>query len=363
MKVVQVVGARPNFMKVAPIMREMSKYDIFKQLLVHTGQHYDKNMYHIFFDEVGLPKPDVDLNVGSGTHTWQITKIMANFEKVLHDFCPDWVFVVGDVNSTLAAALVSSKLNIMVVHVEAGLRSFDRTMPEEINRVVTDQISDVLLTHSRDANENLLREGISPDKIHFVGNVMIDSLVYLLPKAEKRWIAKRQNLNIENYILVTLHRPSNVDNPVVLEEIMGALSIISKEIPVLFSVHPRTRKQMTDFDKWQSENPQLHMVEPMGYIDFLALEMHSNMVLTDSGGIQEETTYLGVPCLTVRANTERPVTITHGTNKLILSNCKAIVDAVREILSSKRSAGDIRRPPLWDGKSAERITKIMEGLA
>jgi len=364
MKIIHVVGARPNFMKVAPIMREMSKAPkIFKQFLVHTGQHYDESMSGVFFNEIGLPKPDINLNIGSGTHAWQTAQIMIRLERMLQNYSPDWVFVVGDVNSTLAAALVCSKLDIKVAHVEAGLRSFDRSMPEEINRILTDQISDILFTTCDEANKNLLREGIRSEKISFVGNVMIDCLVYLLPKAKKRWHVIHQNLKIKEYILVTLHRPSNVDNPDTLEEAMTALSLISKEIPVVFPLHPRTRKQMIDVKKWQAKNSQLHLLKPMGYLDFLSLEMHARMVLTDSGGVQEETSYLGIPCLTIRPNTERRVTIIHGTNQLVENNCEAIIGSIKNILNIKHKISNKKMLPFWDGKAAGRIVKIMKELA
>jgi UDP-N-acetylglucosamine 2-epimerase (non-hydrolysing) len=352
-KILHVVGARPNFMKIAPIMREMAKYpDRFEQILVHTGQHYDASMSQVFFDELELPIPDVNLGVGSGSHAWQTAQIMQKFEPVLMDFKPDWVIVPGDVNSTIACALVAGKLGVKVAHVEAGLRSFDRTMPEEINRILTDQISDLLLTPSRDADENLLREGIAPEKIRFVGNVMIDTLVRLLPKAEGRWPSLRDQCRLDHYILVTLHRPSNVDTPETLTEILAALMEFSREIPVLFPVHPRTRSRISALDI--PHNPsRLVLTEPMGYLDFLALQMHAALLLTDSGGIQEETTYLGIPCLTIRPNTERPVTLTHGTNRLVESRREKLIEAAREALGPS----GIRKPALefWDGKAAERI--------
>ena len=294
MRVLHVVGARPNFMKIAPIMREMSKFpDNFEQLLVHTGQHYDANMSQVFFEELDLPHPDINLEIGSGSHAVQTAQVMLKFEPVVLDYKPDWVIVVGDVNSTLACTIVCSKLGIKVAHVEAGLRSFDRTMPEEINRLLTDQIADLLLTPSRDGDENLQREGIAPEKIRFVGNVMIDTLVYLLPKAKQAWSQLCNRFNLDRYILVTLHRPSNVDDPVVLAEIMGALVEISQHTPILFPVHPRTRQRLETLGF--NTNSQLQLIEPLGYIDFLALQAYAQLVLTDSGGVQEETTYLDVP--------------------------------------------------------------------
>lgn len=358
MKILHVGGARPNFMKIAPIMREMAKYpDEFEQILVHTGQHYDANMSQVFFDELDLPRPDVNLNVGSGTHAWQTAQIMQRFEPVLMDYKPDWVLVSGDVNSTIACALVAAKLGVKVAHIESGLRSFDRTMPEEINRLLTDQISDLLFTPSRDADENLLREGIAPEKIRFVGNVMIDTLVRLVPKAEARWPSLRDQYHLDRYILVTLHRPSNVDQPDTLAEIIAALTEISQEIPVLFPVHPRTRKQISNLNLPHNNN-RLILTAPMGYLDFLVMQMHAVMLLTDSGGIQEETTYLGVPCLTARPNTERPVTVTHGTNRLVASRRDNIMDAVRDALkasSTRKSA-----PELWDGMTADRISRSLQ---
>lgn len=363
LKVLHVVGARPNFIKMAPIIREMEKYrDEFEQILVHTGQHYDDNMSRVFFDQLGLPQPDVNLEVGSGSHAQQTARIMLRFEPVLIEYCPDWVIVVGDVNSTLACTLVCSKLGFKVAHVEAGLRSFDRTMPEEYNRLLTDQMADLLFTPSRDADDNLLREGIPVERIHFVGNVMIDTLVHLLPKAEKRWHIQCQNLNLQDYILFTLHRPSNVDDPDRLKEIVAALVDISREMTVIFPVHPRTRQRLIENSKWRWNKERLHLIEPLGYIDFLALEMHASLVLTDSGGVQEETSYLGIPCLTIRPNTERPVTISHGTNSLVTGHRLTLVNAVRDILNAKHTIRNVQCPALWDGKAAERIVQIMRSL-
>lgn len=356
MKLIHIVGARPNFMKIAPVMREIAKYpDEFEQILVHTGQHYDANMSQVFFEELDLPRPDVNLNVGSGTHAWQTAQIMQRFESVMVEYNPDWIIVPGDVNSTVACSLVAAKLGVKVAHVEAGLRSFDRTMPEEINRLLTDQISDILLTPSRDAEENLLREGIAPEKIRFVGNVMIDTLVRLLPKAEIHWPSLKGIYNLDRYILVTLHRPSNVDDPNTLAEIMAALTEISQQIPVLFPVHPRTRKQILNLNM-PHKNDHLILTEPMGYLDFLALQIHAVMLLTDSGGIQEETTYLGIPCLTARPNTERPVTITNGTNRLVASRRDSLIDATADVL--KTSGARKSAPELWDGTAAERIVRV-----
>ena len=357
MKVIHVVGARPNFMKIAPIMREMAKYpDKFEQMLVHTGQHYDANMSQVFFDELDLPRPDVNLDVGSGSHAWQTAQIMQRFEPVLMDYKPDWVLVPGDVNSTIACALVASKLGVKVAHVEAGLRSFDRTMPEEINRLLTDQISDLLLTPSRDADENLWREGIAPEKIRFVGNVMIDTLVRLHPKAEVRWLPLREQYHLDRYVLVTLHRPSNVDASETLAEIMVALMEISRQIPVLFPVHPRTRSRISTLDLPHNKN-RLVLTEPMGYLDFLALQMNAALLLTDSGGIQEETTYLGIPCLTARPNTERPITVIQGTNRLVESRRNDLIEAAATMLQASYVRKSV--PEFWDGKTSERIVKYL----
>jgi UDP-N-acetylglucosamine 2-epimerase (non-hydrolysing) len=353
MKVLHVVGARPNFMKTAPIMVEMARYpDLFHQTLVHTGQHYDYNMSRVFFEDLDIPHPDEFLDVGSGTHAEQTARIMLAFEPVLMKYLPDWVFVVGDVNSTLACALVCAKLGVKLAHVEAGLRSCDRSMPEEINRLLTDRIADLLFTPSRDADANLLREGVSPEKIAFVGNVMIDTLVRMLPKARQRPIIAELNLELQGYVLVTLHRPSNVDEPATLEEIACALIQIARRLPVVFPVHPRTRQRLASLDiDW----PEFHirLIAPLGYLDFLALQNSARLVLTDSGGVQEETTYLGVPCLTVRPNTERPVTISHGMNQLVASTIEAIIAAVEQELSAPKDKST--RPEFWDGVAAERI--------
>jgi UDP-N-acetylglucosamine 2-epimerase (non-hydrolysing) len=360
MKVLHVVGARPNFMKTAPIMAAMTGYpDRFQQTLVHTGQHYDDNMSRVFFEDLGLPQPDHYLGVGSGTHAGQTARVMLAFEPLVQERHPDLVLVVGDVNSTLACALVCVKLGIKVGHVEAGLRSFDRTMPEEFNRLLTDQISDLLFTPSRDADANLLREGIPRERIHLVGNVMIDTLVRLLPKAERSPIRAELGLQSEDYVLVTLHRPANVDDPDTLQRILLALSDIAHDFPIVFPVHPRTRKRIAEFEliSRQQAPDKLQLLEPVGYLDFLALMREANLILTDSGGIQEETTYLGVPCLTVRPNTERPITIEVGTNRLVASERAVIVEAVHEVLSGHVRRG--RVPELWDGRAAERIAQVV----
>jgi len=355
-----VVGARPNFMKIAPLMREMAKQPkVFKQVLVHTGQHYDPMMSQIFFDDLGLPRPDINLEVGSGTHAWQTAHIMLRFETVVQEYLPDWVVVPGDVNSTLACALVCSKLGIKVAHIESGLRSFDRTMPEEINRVLTDQIADLLFTTSPDANENLLREGIDPEKIFFVGNIMIDTLVTLLPLANKRWSEIKSLWALNDFMLVTLHRPSNVDNLTNLQEIMETLKKLSKTIKIIFPLHPRTAKLIEQHALYEKIHNFL-LTNPLGYIDFLALESHARLVLTDSGGVQEETTFLGVPCLTIRPNTERPITISHGTNRLVENKKEKILLAVYQALNNLTNAKKI--PELWDGRTAKRIVDVFLNL-
>jgi UDP-N-acetylglucosamine 2-epimerase (non-hydrolysing) len=347
-------------MKAAPVMREMfrSPRD-FHQLLVHTGQHYAPQMSQVFFQELDLPQPDVNLNVGSGTHAWQTAQIMMRFEPVLTEFQPDWVVVYGDVNSTLAGSLVSSKLGYPVAHVEAGLRSFDRSMPEEINRIITDQLSDLLFTPSEDADQNLHKEGVADDKVHLVGNVMIDTLIHLLPKSQSHWYSMASQYP-RDYVLVTLHRPANVDDPAALSEIMSALETVCEQTSVLFPVHPRTRERLNEFNL-QPKNSRLKLLEPMGYLDFLSLQEHAALVLTDSGGIQEETTYLGVPCLTARPNTERPVTISMGTNQLVASESAALINAIQARLGEAHTK---KKPPaLWDGYTAGRIVKIFQHSA
>jgi UDP-N-acetylglucosamine 2-epimerase (non-hydrolysing) len=355
MKILHIAGARPNFMKVAPVMAAMAgRPAVFQHWLVHTGQHYDYEMSQVFFDELGMPVPDEFLYCGSGTHAEQTARVMLAFEPVLLKYRPDWVFVVGDVNSTLACALVCAKLGVQVAHVEAGLRSWDRGMPEEINRLLTDQVADLLFTPSPEAQANLLREGVDSAKIHFVGNVMIDSLVKMLPAAKARPVLGELGLHKGEYILVTLHRPSNVDDPQPLREILAALETLARERRVIFPVHPRTRQRIGQLGL---QPEKVELLEPLGYLDFLALTEAAGLVLTDSGGVQEETTYLGVPCLTLRENTERPVTVEQGTNRLVASQCAAILKAVEE--AGQSELGCVSRPALWDGRAAQRIAEIM----
>jgi UDP-N-acetylglucosamine 2-epimerase (non-hydrolysing) len=354
MHILHVVGARPNFMKAAPVLHALAEQGVrqspIRQSIVHTGQHYDRNMSDVFFTQLEIPEPDWNLGVGSGTHARQTADIMTAFEPVVIETKPDLVLVYGDVNSTAAAALVCAKLQVRVGHVEAGLRSFDRTMPEEINRVVTDQLADLLFTPSEDGDLNLRNEGIAESRIHRVGNVMIDSLIRLLPEAEK---VPRNSLP-SRYALVTLHRPSNVDDEKTLKGILSSLIEISERLPVVFPVHPRTRQRITEFG---IEAGRLHLIEPAPYIEFLALLRAAAAVITDSGGIQEETTYLGVPCLTLRANTERPVTVSLGTNLLIGHDLKRLKDEVVRICEGKGKTGLI--PPLWDGHAGARIAGVL----
>jgi len=356
-RILAVVGARPNFMKVAPIWRELSSRGSCELTLVHTGQHYDDNMSKVFFDDLELPRPDVYLGVGSGSHAEQTARVMVEFEKVLAARRPDLVVVVGDVNSTMACTLVAVKLGCAVAHVEAGLRSFDRRMPEEINRMVTDILADLLFTTSPEAETNLLREGVGAEKIHFVGNVMIDSLRFYDAAAERSTILEDLGVEKRAYGLVTLHRPSNVDDPAVFGPIMEGLVTVGKKLPLLFPVHPRTRKVI---EKTGLDVPEgaVRLLPPVGYLDFLKLMKYSFIVLTDSGGIQEETTALGIPCLTVRENTERPVTIHIGTNILVGMDRDRIVAEARRVL--KDGVAGTRIPDLWDGRAAVRIADIIE---
>ena len=353
MDVLHVVGARPNFMKVAPVMAALKRRAGIRQTLVHTGQHYDRNMSDIFFEQLGIPRPDICLEVGSGTHATQTSQVMVRFDDVLQDKRPDVVLVYGDVNSTLAAALVCAKRATRIAHVEAGLRSFDRGMSEEINRLIVDQLADLLFTPSADADENLKREGIPTEKIHCVGNCMIDTLMRLLPKARTPDIDGLA----ERYALVTLHRPSNVDDPAKLNRILSALARISRKCQVVFPIHPRTRKQIAALDSAPCDSGDMLFLDPVGYLQFLALERDAEVVVTDSGGIQEETTFLGVPCLTLRENTERPVTVDIGTNTLVGTDTRRLVAEVDQILAGNRKTGQI--PDLWDGRTGERIADLV----
>jgi len=338
-------------MKAAPVITALSHQGT-DQVLVHTGQHYDALMSDVFFEHLGLPAPDVNLNIGSGSHAVQTAEVMTRIEPVIIERKPDWVLVYGDVNSTLAAALVCAKLLVPVAHVEAGLRSNDRTMPEEINRIVTDRIAGLLFTPSSDADENLRNEGVPEDRIRCVGNVMIDTLVALRPVAHERWQTRwRSSLGVGQFALLTLHRPSNVDDAGKLARIVAAVADIAREIPILFPIHPRTRQVFRSIN--MSVPSTLQLIEPLGYIDFLALQEHAAFVITDSGGVQEETTYLGIPCLTLRPNTERPVTVSIGTNTLIGSDLDALRREARKAIEGCAKKGAI--PPLWDGHAADRI--------
>jgi UDP-N-acetylglucosamine 2-epimerase (non-hydrolysing) len=353
MHILHVVGARPNLMKVAPVLGALKHYSQVRQTLIHTGQHYDTNMSDVFFQQLEIPAPDVNLGVGSGSHARQTAEIMTRFEPIVLERKPDMVLVYGDINSTVAAALVCSKLLIRVGHVEAGLRSRDRAMPEEINRLVTDQLADLLFTPSADGDENLEREGIPSAKIHLVGNVMIDSLVRLLPAA----IEKNLNGLPDRYVLVTLHRPANVDDDRTLKGILESLLELNSQLKVVFPVHPRTRQRIADFG---FDASQLDLREPLPYIEFLALQRRATAVVTDSGGIQEETTYLKVPCLTLRNNTERPVTVTLGTNILVGQNGATLRKELAKILEGKQKASSV--PPLWDGHAGQRIAEVLTQL-
>lgn len=357
MKIINVVGARPNFMKIAPIMRAKRAYLEIESVLVHTGQHYDGNMSDTFFKDLEIPEPDTFLEVGSGTHAIQTALIMERFEQVLLKEKPDLVLVVGDVNSTLACALVASKLHTKVAHVEAGLRSFDRRMPEEINRLLTDHLSDFLFTTCEDANKNLSREGISSDKVFLVGDVMIDTLLYNLDKIKEHSAKRIEQSKTGEYAVLTLHRPSNVDDKVAFEGISKALNKIAEYLPIFFPIHPRTRKQIKQFGFEKYYNGNIELLDPLGYLDFVKLYSKAKFVLTDSGGIQEETTVLNIPCLTIRENTERPITIECGTNILVGTDEEKIVGEARKILKGERKSRKMLN--YWDGKAAERIVKVL----
>ncbi|XXF79175.1 UDP-N-acetylglucosamine 2-epimerase (non-hydrolyzing) [Myxococcaceae bacterium GXIMD 01537] len=361
-KVLHIVGARPNFMKVAPIYKAIAGRGRLEQVLVHTGQHYDVKMSDIFFTDLGMAPPDVHLGVGSGSHAEQTARMMLEVEKVFAREQPHLVSVVGDVNSTLAAALVAVKMNIPISHVEAGLRSFDIGQPEEVNRIVTDRISDLLLTPSRDAGRNLLKEGSDPASIHFVGNVMIDSLLASQQRAERLPTLSQLGLEPRGYAVWTLHRPSNVDDPRVMGGLLEALLHVSSRLPVVFPVHPRTRRMLAEhgrLDALQSA-PGVRLIEPMGYLEFLALTSQARLILTDSGGLQEESTALGVPCLTLREHTERPITVDIGTNLVVGTDSARIQQAADRTLDGQGKQGRI--PELWDGRASERIAVLYENF-
>lgn len=360
-KIAIVVGARPNFMKAAPVYAQLKKYKMITPLLIHTGQHYDANLSKVFFDDLKLPRPEFYLGVGSGTHSTQTAKIMIKFEKILITENPDVVVVVGDVNSTIACALTSAKYRTtnkkyrpFIVHIEAGLRSFDWRMPEEINRRLTDSLADLLFTTEVSAEENLIKEGIRQNKIFFVGNVMIDSLIKFKRKAEDSDILQRLKLKERDYAVLTMHRPTNVDETATLRKILKALKVLSTEIKIVFPIHPRTEKI---FQKLTYKIDFLKIVPPLGYLDFLRLIIGSRFILTDSGGIQEEATVLNVPCLTLRENTERPVTVYVGTNTIVGTEPKRIIQEAKKILQGRGKKGKI--PEFWDGKAAKRIGKIL----
>jgi UDP-N-acetylglucosamine 2-epimerase (non-hydrolysing) len=367
LKVINVVGARPNFMKMAPIIEAVNKHpERFRHCLVHTGQHYDERMSKSFFVDLGMPKPNIDLEVGSGSHAEQTARIMMEFEKVCLRESPDLVIVVGDVNSTMACTITAKKLGIKVAHVEAGLRSRDMSMPEEINRLCTDVLCDYLFTTDHFANENLLAEGVPPDKIFFVGNVMIDTLLKHQELARGLGLIERWGLKPRGFATLTLHRPSNVDDPQTLRGILDALREIGKEIPIVFPIHPRTKKMVEQFRLGEyfsaTAKPEgLWMTDPLGYLEFLHLNMHATMVITDSGGLQEESTVLGVPCITLRNNTERPITCEIGTNFIAGNSRDKILHYAFKLLKGNVPLGKV--PEKWDGKAAERIVKVLSSLA
>lgn len=359
-KIINIVGARPNFMKIAPIHRRMKERGGITPLLVHTGQHYDEKMSKTFFVDLGMPEPDIYLGVGSGSHATQTAAVMTAIEDLLIAENPDWMVVVGDVNSTLAASLAASKLHVPVAHVEAGLRSFDRQMPEEINRILTDAISDLLFVTEQSGIDNLRQEGVAQEKVHFVGNVMIDSLVEHLEKAKQQNTLGQMGLSPRDFVLMTLHRPSNVDNAEHLSTILDVMQVVEQHLPIVFPIHPRTSKMIKTFglqgrlDKMKN----VRLVEPLGYLHFLNLMSQARLILTDSGGIQEETTFLRVPCLTLRENTERPITSQIGTNRLVGLDRNAILNGFEEAMNG--AFADSQIPLLWDGHAADRIVNILE---
>jgi UDP-N-acetylglucosamine 2-epimerase (non-hydrolysing) len=358
-KIINIVGARPNFMKIAPLMAAYARTEKIKPLLVHTGQHYDSTMSDLFFSELGIPQPDLNLGVGSGSHAKQTAQIMTSFEPVLLEHKPDAVLVVGDVNSTIACGLVAVKLGIKLIHVEAGLRSFDRTMPEEINRLLTDAVSDMLFCTEQSGVDNLSREGVPAEKVFLVGNLMIDTLLRNRDRAERSTILEKLHLTPRHYAVLTLHRPSNVDDPVALRGLMNTIAKIQEELPVVFPVHPRTRKILAESGQHDrlAAMKGLHLTEPLGYLDFLKLTASAKIVLTDSGGIQEETTILQVPCLTLRENTERPVTAEIGSSYIVGANPEKILATFRKVMRGEARPPQI--PALWDGQAAERTVQIL----
>jgi UDP-N-acetylglucosamine 2-epimerase (non-hydrolysing) len=359
MKLILVAGARPNFMKIAPITRELRRHPEIQPMLVHTGQHYDEKMSELFFRQLGLPEPDVNLEVGSGGHATQTASIMTSFEPVLLQQRPDAVLVVGDVNSTIACGLVAVKLGVPLIHVEAGLRSGDRTMPEEINRILTDAISDLLFCTEQAGVDNLHREGVAPERVHLVGNVMIDTLMQNRDRFGESTAVEDFGLTPEGYAVLTLHRPSNVDDAAIFGGLLDALEVVQADQPVIFPVHPRTRARLAGFGFGPrlERMPNLRLIDPVGYLDFQRLVSSARLVLTDSGGIQEESTALGVPCLTLRGNTERPATILQGSNHLVGMQPEAIVSVYREVMTAPSRVS--RRPPLWDGHAAERLVAVI----
>jgi UDP-N-acetylglucosamine 2-epimerase (non-hydrolysing) len=362
MKIINVASARPNFMKVAPLLEEYKNHKEIESQLLHTGQHYDYEMSKIFFDELGIPKPDHHLGVGSGSHAQQTAKVMTEFEKVLQKERPDWVVVVGDVNPTMACTIVANKMGVKVAHVEAGLRSYDREMPEEINRVLTDSIADLLLTPSIDGNMNLIKEGIPEEKIRFVGNIMIDTLFNMRERSGQSTILGDLGITEKEYVLVTLHRPSNVDQEETLANFADILEKTSRELPLVWPVHPRSKNNAEEFGLWNrlQSIDHLHLLEPVGYLDNVSLMNNARLVLTDSGGIQEETTALGVPCLTARENTERPITITEGTNTLVGTDPTVIWDHIKSHLKNGVANNkELPKPLYWDGNTAKRIVKAI----
>ncbi len=355
MKLLAIAGARPNFMKIAPLMWEIKRRPTVDAFLVHTGQHYDKQMSELFFEDLHIPRPDVNLEVGSGTHAVQTAEVMKRIEPVLLDVRPDAIVVVGDVNSTIACAMTAVKIGVPVAHIEAGLRSFDRTMPEEINRVLTDAISRWLFVSERSGLENLRREGVGEERMFFVGNLMIDTLLACRERSERSTILEQLELGSRGYNVLTLHRPSNVDDPQVFQSLASAVERLQAELPIVFPVHPRTRKALSAWEL--SKMPNLRITDPLGYIDFMKLVSHARLVLTDSGGIQEETTVLGVPCLTLRANTERPATVTQGTNQLVGMDPARIIEAGLAALAGPAAARRI--PEGWDGRAAGRVVDVL----